>query len=94
MRKPEVGIKYCGGCNPRFDRVAWVQRLQKSCPDVRLVPAGREDAPPFAYLVVCGCSARCADVSGLDAACRRLVIACAEDFDAAQAFLRNIQKGI
>lgn len=94
MCKPVVGVKYCGGCNPRFDRVAWVRRLQTACPGVRLAPAGREDAPPCAYLVVCGCSACCSDVTGLDAAGGRLVVACAEDFAAAQAFLRNLQKGI
>lgn len=25
----KVGIKYCGGCNPRYDRVAAVNQLKR-----------------------------------------------------------------
>ncbi len=58
-----VGLRYCGGCNPRYDRVAAVERVRSSLPEAEFHPAapGQE-----AVLVVCGCPARCADVSGLD----------------------------
>ena len=55
-----VGVKYCGGCNPRYDRVAFVRALAERCPEARFVPAW----PGERYdrlLVVCGCHARCAD---------------------------------
>lgn len=67
-----VGLRYCGGCNPRYDRVAAVERLKARLPAVELRPAapGQKLA-----LVVCGCSARCADVSDLDCG---LVWLCAE----------------
>lgn len=59
-----IGVKYCGGCNPRYDRVALVDRIKEQ---------HREDTfewavPGVCYdqlLVVCGCSAQCADVAGL-----------------------------
>ena len=60
----QVGVRYCGGCNSRYDRVAVVERLRRFFPEVDLVPARDGTAYP-AVLVVCGCPSRCADVSGL-----------------------------
>ena len=39
-----TGVRYCGGCNPRYDRTALVGRLAERCPNVRFVraEAGRE----------------------------------------------------
>lgn len=79
-----VGLRYCGGCNPRYDRVAAVERLRARLPAVELRPAapGQEAA-----LVVCGCPARCAGVSDLDGA---LVYLCAlEELDGAAAALQR-----
>ena len=51
-----TGVRYCGGCNPRYDRTALVGRLAERCPNVRFVraEAGREYD---ALLVVGGCCA-------------------------------------
>ncbi len=60
-----IGVKYCGGCNPRYDRVAYVQTLASRWPDAVFEPA----QPGQVYhrvLVVCGCPAQCAGVEGLD----------------------------
>ena len=35
-----IGIKYCGGCNPRYDRVAAVKELQQRHPEWKIEPAG------------------------------------------------------
>lgn len=32
MAEVTVGVRYCGGCNPRFDRVAGVEALARACP--------------------------------------------------------------
>ena len=62
--KVQVGVRYCGGCNPRYDRTALVRRLQSFFPEQAFVPAEQGKAYP-AVLVVCGCTSRCANVSGL-----------------------------
>lgn len=51
-----IGIKYCGGCNPRYDRTALAARLKADLPHAQIVGAGdRQD-----YVVVlCGCSSAC-----------------------------------
>lgn len=58
----QIGVRYCGGCNPRYDRVAAVQRLRELLPEAELAPAAPGQR---AALVVCGCPARCAGVDGL-----------------------------
>ena len=59
-----IGVKYCGGCNPRYDRVALLERLQREQPEDTFegaIPGVRYDQP----LVVCGCSAQLAELTGL-----------------------------
>ncbi len=58
-------VKYCGGCNPRYDRTAAVKRLEArlGTPIPPVQPGQRYDE----VYVMCGCSARCADVSGITA---------------------------
>ena len=59
-----VGVRYCGGCNPRYDRVTFVQRLEKLLPEYRFEPfqpGERYDAA----LVVCGCKNMCANTSDI-----------------------------
>ena len=55
--RPVVGVRYCGGCNPRYDRVAALRALSGQCPGVEFAPA----APGQQLtLLLCGCSAQCA----------------------------------
>ena len=60
----EIGIRYCGGCNPRYDRVAAVEALQETLPDIRVEPV-RAGKAYDAVIAVCGCTARCATVDDL-----------------------------
>ena len=43
----KVGIKYCGGCNPRYDRAAFVERLLSDHPEwdaVLLLQSSEQEA--------------------------------------------------
>lgn len=57
--KIKVGIRYCGGCNPRFDRGAMVERVcrKHSRWDVEIA---REGQPYDLLLVIGGCPSCCA----------------------------------
>lgn len=59
-----VGVRYCGGCNPRYDRVALVKKLASLLPQAELVPAQAGTAYAGA-LAVCGCPSRCARTDDL-----------------------------
>ena len=54
-----VGVRYCGGCNPRYDRSALVHSLEVSFPEVSFEPFHPEIAY-IAVLAVCGCPVQCA----------------------------------
>jgi hypothetical protein len=59
--KLRVGIKYCGGCNPEYDRIAIVDHIKKSLQDeIEIVRTESEDVDLI--LAVNGCSTACADL--------------------------------
>lgn len=49
-------VRYCGGCNPRYDRRAAVKKLEGLLPQIQLT-GGYEGAGGL--LLVCGCGASC-----------------------------------
>jgi hypothetical protein len=58
----KVGLKYCGGCNPDYDRVALVERLERALEGrIEFVVPGGE--PVSLILVVAGCPTACVDLS-------------------------------
>ena len=67
-----AAVKYCGGCNPRYDRTGALAELKAALPGVRFVPAAPGQAAD-ALLVLCGCTARCADLTGLEAGMQVIV---------------------
>lgn len=58
-------VKYCGGCNPRYDRSAEVRRMEARLGEQ--LPAAQPGKYYDEVYVICGCPARCADVSPLSA---------------------------
>ena len=58
-KKIKVGIRYCGGCNPRFDRGAMVQRVCRKHPEWEAEVA-REERSYDLLLVIGGCPSCCA----------------------------------
>ena len=68
----QLGARYCGGCNPRYDRVALVKRIGGFFPEAEFVTAQAGVKYP-AVLVVCGCPSRCANVSDLAVPAGRLI---------------------
>ena len=82
-----VGLRYCGGCNPRFDRVALVRELVRRFPQAAFSPA-QPGSRYAAVLAVCGCSAQCAGREDLDG--EVLVLWSPEQFDQAARRLQTL----
>lgn len=81
-----VGLKYCGGCNPRYDRVALAEDLKAR------VGQGIEWVSPESgdlnlVLAIEGCETACADLSLFSGIVIR-VITCPED---AESFLLEMK---
>ena len=59
-----IGLKYCGGCKPGYDRVALVEEIRaRIAPGAELVPP--ESGGIDLVLAVQGCPTACADLTGL-----------------------------
>ena len=77
----KVGIKYCGGCNPYYDRVALFKTIEDRLKDhVQFVAP--DDADSELILVLEGCQTACADLGLFDGKKIRLITQSndAEDF--------------
>ncbi len=61
----DIGIKYCGGCNPRYDRLEFVSQLKRNAPhhNYSLYMGNPSDV----NIVVCGCKRACANLENKDA---------------------------
>ena len=58
----KVGLKYCGGCQPTYDRVEFFKRLSKSVSGhVRFVP--HDDPEAGHVLIITGCQSACVDLT-------------------------------
>lgn len=55
------GVKYCGGCNPRFDRSKFLVRLKKACDDIEFVYV-QQDTVYDHLVVINGCPSKCANI--------------------------------
>ena len=56
------GVKYCGGCNPRYNRTAFFDTVKSRCPEAEFQYV-QPDVVYDRLLVICGCPSRCADIS-------------------------------
>lgn len=88
--REKIGLRYCGGCNSRYDRVALVRRMEAQFPGWDLVPA-RPQTEYAALVVVCGCPARCVNIRSLTTSAeKRVYITDETEFDAACRRLSGI----
>ncbi len=59
----KIGIRYCGGCNPRYDRNREVEKLKAKFPETEFVHA--DDPNSILCILVCGCPSACLTDEGL-----------------------------
>ncbi|MDR1496610.1 MAG: hypothetical protein LBS67_06820 [Clostridiales Family XIII bacterium] len=76
-----MGFKFCGGCNPVYDRRAAYEKIRSDvC--VRAAERGvevsfepvREGVRYDALLVICGCANRCASLTAYDPEAPRVYV--------------------
>ncbi len=58
MVKKRIALKYCGGCNPTFDRVGCVKKIQSAAGD-RIEWATLDDGEWEKILLIHGCNTAC-----------------------------------
>lgn len=60
----KIGIKYCGGCNPGFDRKRFVNLLKNEFVDITFENADKNTCYDL-MMVISGCSRACVNKSDL-----------------------------
>jgi len=58
----KIGLKYCGGCTPRYDRVQAVATIKKRLAE-RVEFVSYENRDVEGVLVVVGCPTACVDLT-------------------------------
>jgi hypothetical protein len=81
-----VGLKYCGGCNPEYDRVALVRHIEESLQG-RVAFVTPESEGVGLILAVEGCSTACADLSAFQGMDIRVIT----NIDGAERFIKEIR---
>ena len=61
----KCGVKFCGGCNPRYDRGAAYRQIKEDLSDIDFVHA-EVGEPVDNLLVIGGCTACCASYDQYD----------------------------
>ncbi len=80
-----VGLKYCGGCKPDYDRVALVEAIQRRLGD-EAIWVRADDPTAEIVLAVHGCLTACADLEP----CRAKPIFAVTGPEAAENFVRHV----
>jgi len=81
-----VGLKYCGGCNPEYDRVALARHIEESLQGkVAFVKPEREGVRLI--LAVEGCSTACADLNAFQGMEIRVIY----NIDGGKRFIKEIR---
>lgn len=71
MRK-RIALKYCGGCDPGFDRVEYFNKIKNAAGD-RIEWVTLDDPDFETVLVISGCDVACPTEHMVSTACRRIV---------------------
>jgi len=75
---PRLAIKFCGGCNPDFDRGSVAQRIREEVSREAVWVSGEEESEFL--LIINGCRTACADTAEIRAG-RPAVVVSAETVD-------------
>jgi hypothetical protein len=81
-----VGLKYCGGCNPEYDRVALVRHIKESLQGKVKFVSPESEGVEF-LLAVEGCGTACADLSAFQGMEIRMITT----IEAGKRFIQEIR---
>ena len=86
-----IGLKFCGGCNPYYERSAEVEKLKKSYPQF-LFEAVRKEEYYDIILLICGCTRSCVQYYREAKADRYVILRNQKDFGAFSLEMEKIRQ--
>ena len=75
-----IGIKYCGGCNPKYNRSGFVARLVAEYKDKMKIEPIKENVIYDMVIIMNGCSSVCVNISEMEHKGKIISVASEEDF--------------
>jgi 4-hydroxybutyrate CoA-transferase len=81
-------VKYCGGCNPRYDRRAAAERVRAAFPHLEWTT--KDEGASDHVIVFCGCPVACADHKALRGDLGKIVVSSPEDSARLEETLRPL----
>jgi len=70
----KIGIKYCGGCNPIYDRASVASSLEKYGPKGLSIETAKQGIVYDVVIILCGCSRACVSQHNLEAKYEKIYI--------------------
>ncbi len=83
-----VRVKYCGGCNSRYDRKAVTDKLRAAFPHTVFVETD-DEAPVDFVAVECGCPSECASHEDLHGRLGKMLIADEGEYERLASAIRQ-----
>lgn len=85
----KIGIKYCGGCNPRYDRAIEIKKIKDENKYIDFYYANEEDEYDI-LLVACGCNAACASHENINVKYERIILTSDKGYLSIQSRIKAI----
>lgn len=85
----KIGVKFCGGCNPNYERAKIVKRIRMEFPQVAIEPI-QEGNTYDLILLISGCHAECLSVAAWQQIAPTLSIYQEKDYEKIQKYLSQI----
>lgn len=76
-----IGIKYCGGCNPVIDRISLVEEIGKLLPPDHKIINDESSNHWDIGILVCGCHSACVDRQELKCLARHWFLIAGRNID-------------
>ncbi|MDR3554029.1 MAG: hypothetical protein P4L55_04685 [Syntrophobacteraceae bacterium] len=89
-----VGIKYCGGCNPRIDRSRVAEEIGACLPEGFQLVQGKGPVVWDVGILICGCAVACADSCELKSLARGWIRVCGPVVDHEEVVEGRIARAI
>lgn len=80
MKYLNIGIKYCGGCNPKYNRSDFTYELIEKYKDKVEIEPIKHNIVYDMVIIMNGCSSRCANISQIKHKGKIFSVAGEEDF--------------
>jgi hypothetical protein len=75
------GIKYCGGCNPQYDRVRIAEKIKGYIDDEHSVETVKEGKVYDFLIILCGCHCACANHDDIKVIYEKIYVNCERDYE-------------